>query len=67
MKKLADKLESLLSTEQHNVLKFSISDVPGRYKWGSVLTDSQAIVSFLCLCWNERLTIIKALRKFDGD
>ena len=58
--KLADELEMLSTSENHKNLRFSKCRA-GLYEWGSVRTDCMDVARFLCLCWNERATIIKAL------
>lgn len=48
------------------VLRFSQCAGPGRYRWHGVRTDDEAIVAYLCVCWNEREEIASILTENAG-
>lgn len=50
---------------RHRVLRFSESEVPGRYRWASVETDSIEVVRHLVDLWNGDAAI--AIRKLLGE
>ena len=71
---LSEQLERL-GTAPKSILRFSRSDVGScrsgypvaGYRWQSIKTDSDGVMQFLSLCWNNRETIIEALRAKEGE